>query len=159
MKNIQLTEHFRLFEFISGIAVPVKGTEMTKEWLLTQPQHKYNEIISNILEIAEELQSLRNELNEKFGKTSIIVTSGLRCLEWELHQKRGGLSQHVQGNAADFKAINQSKQKEVNEYLIKRYTNYMGGFAYPKNYSFFHLDTRQPTAEHKARGWGARWVY
>lgn len=96
-----------------------------------------NNVLSNITELAKNLQVLRDTLNK-----SIKITSGYRSPEHNAKIKGAKNSQHVKGTAADIK-ISGMTPKEVAlviERLIESGKMKQGGIGiYP---SWIHYDIR-----------------
>lgn len=96
-----------------------------------------NNVLSNITELAKNLQVLRDTLNK-----SIKITSGYRSPEHNAKIKGAKNSQHVKGTAADIK-ISGMTPKEVAlviERLIESGKMKQGGIGiYP---SWVHYDIR-----------------
>jgi uncharacterized protein YcbK (DUF882 family) len=105
--NNKLTKNFYLYEFIEA--------QMPFEAIALNWKYIENEEVQQIERIALEVQKLRNLINLEiksdlgFPEIGLRITSGYRCKEWELMQKRSGNSQHVTGGAVDIQAINCSR--------------------------------------------------
>lgn len=117
---MQLTKNFTRQEFDcrDGTAVP-------------------DELLPNVIEVAENLQVLRDYLNE-----SVHVNSGWRSEEY--NKKIGGKpkSQHPKGKAADITVKSKTPRQLYNiiEKLISQKKMKQGGLGlYPE---FVHYDTR-----------------
>lgn len=117
---MKLTENFNLLEFIchDGTRVP-------------------DELIPNVKELAENLQVIRDELNEP-----LHVNSGYRTPSW--NKRVGGVasSQHLLGKAADLTCKSKSPRQlaKIIEGLIKEGKIKQGGLGiYP---GFVHYDIR-----------------
>jgi len=163
-ENHNLSEHFTLYEYVEGAAMPDKAIEMN--WKAWTPQLE-QKALSNI----ETLESLRAWINTCYSShnnnkpITLTITAGFRCLEWEKHQGRSGNSQHTIC-AFDIKASNCSRELSIKLHnAIYNYfdaNKWMGGLAIKHATSgtgFIHLDFRTPTPEHVKRGYGERWVY
>ena len=163
-ENTKLSEHFTLYEYVEGAAMPNNAIEMN--WKAWSDEHE-----AKVKEHIETLEQLRTWLNHCYkshndDKTiSLSITAGFRCLEWEKHQGRSGNSQHTVC-AFDIKASNCSRELSIKLHnAIYNYfdaNKWMGGLAIKHATSgtgFIHLDFRTPTQEHVKRGYGARWVY
>jgi len=154
LNNYNLTKNFTLHEMIEGRSLPQLAIEMNWNYLVNADTQEVSRIITNLTAVAQELQTIRDDYNQP-----VIIFSGFRCFAWEKHRNRSGDSQHVQGLAADFNVA--GKLAEIYRYYND--TNWMGGlargFSSDGNYSFMHLDLREPSKEHRQRGYGARWVY
>ena len=105
--------------------------------------------MTNIVRIAIELQTIRDKINKAFssygGNISIIVTSWLRPIEWEIYRRRNGTSQHVFGHAVDFKiaGVSNKDYNRIMEWLFKDIFNWNGGLAKSitkGHYNFIHID-------------------
>lgn len=95
MKDIQLTEHFKLSEFTHSDTAMRMGIDNTLD--PDKPEHKV--IIENLRRLCENvLEPLRAYIN-----ASVIINSGYRCPE--LNNAVGGAknSKHLTGNAADIR--------------------------------------------------------
>jgi uncharacterized protein YcbK (DUF882 family) len=106
-------------------------------------------IVSNAVNIAAELQSLRDWVNQQFpkyqGRIGVRVTSWLRPLAWEQHRRRSGTSQHLNGHAVDFISVNvyAADYNVIMDAIFRRYANWNGGLARAmqgNRFSFIHLD-------------------
>lgn len=131
-----LTPNFHLEELIAN------------RWASEEEQAKSNAsltdaILANLLELAENLQVLRNYL----GKP-VIVNIAFRPQWWELKQGRSGKGQHPLGKAADIKVkgLTPKQLKAVIEKLISEGKMKQGGIGLYS--TFVHYDTR---------GYKARW--
>lgn len=96
-----------------------------------------NDVLNNIIELAKNLQALRNHI----GK-SITVNSGYRSLKY--NERIGGVknSQHVKGKASDLAVagMNPKQVAEAIELLISQGKMKQGGIGvYP---TFTHYDIR-----------------
>ena len=152
MKNKQLTKNFKLFEFINA-KMPAEAVMLNHSTIAKMDKKEYDKLISNITDVANELQKIR----DKYGKP-ITITSGYRCIEWEKIKGRSGASQHIFGMGADFVIQDQ----EIMKSILDDYKSWMGGLASMVREGkiiFIHLDLRTPNAEHIRRGYGARWEY
>ena len=122
IQNRQITENFKLFEFLYGAALPPEAKELNKK-------HITEEVIANIEKIAVVAQQIRNHV----GKP-MTITCGFRCLEWEKMRKRSGTSRHVVGDAIDFKFAAKADMDQAFEFL----RDHNGGLSrYP---TFIHVD-------------------
>jgi len=158
LKNRQLTENFKLFEFLFPENMPKLSHEMNITHLQNNP-NDFVDVILNAQKIAKVLQEIRNNLNEKYNqKIRIRINSGYRCPEWEFHRGRNGKSQHVKGHAVDFVIVCENSQKIMNELYEELNKNFVGGVACKRETRngtrgvivFIHLDLR---------GHEARWSY
>lgn len=96
-----------------------------------------NEILPNIIELAKNLQVLRDAVNKP-----ISITSGYRSPEHNARVKGAKNSQHIKGNAADIK-VSGMTQKEVAlviEGLIEQGKMKQGGIGIYR--SWVHYDIR-----------------
>lgn len=160
-KNEKLSEHFTLYEFVEGKALPREAVDLN--W-----QNLNLNLIPRFRELCERLECVRADINERFGNENkgktvgLQINAGYRCKEWELRQGRSGLSQHTI-SAVDVYPTNCSKElaNKILEYLEKKYWDknigWYGGFAVgygkPKgayNQGFVHFDIRKSVA---------RWYY
>ena len=163
-ENIKLSEHFTLYEYVEGVAMPNKAIEMNWEaWS--------DELLKKVQTHIETLEQLRTWLNHCYkshnndNPITLIISAGFRCLDWEKHQGRSGNSQHTIC-AFDIKASNCSREFSIKLHnAIYNYfdaNKWMSGLAIKHATSgtgFIHIDFREPTEAHKKRGYGARWVY
>lgn len=119
--RLQLTKNFTIEEFDCS-----DGTQVPDEF------------IDNVTKVAENLQALRDELEE-----SVMITgSGYRSAE---HNKKVGgskESQHLKANGADINAKNKTPKElaKVIEKLIKEGKMEQGGIGVYKG--FVHYDRR-----------------
>lgn len=116
----KITTNFRLEEFNSKCGRPIP-----------------NNVLPNIIELAKNLQVLRNAVNK-----SISITSGYRSPEHNAKIKGAKDSQHVKGTAADIKVAGMTPKEValVIEGLIEKGKIKQGGIGiYP---SWVHYDIR-----------------
>lgn len=92
MKEIQLSEHFKLSEF-------TRSETAQRNYITNNPDTQVIENLQNL--VSRVLEPARKELNEP-----IIITSGYRSKK--LNKLVGGVynSQHMFGEAADIRIIN-----------------------------------------------------
>lgn len=158
--NRRITEHFWLYEFLFGSELPKLGHELNIKSI-----DEFDDF--DVEGLAEDLEALRSEVNFIFkekngGKTiGLEITSGFRCLAWEIYRKRSGQSRH-RWDAVDFRPTNVSKElsQEIIWWLHKRYSprigGWEGGFAIAEpdlekgKTGFVHIDRRDKIA---------RWTY
>lgn len=116
----KITANFKLEEFNSKCGRPIP-----------------NNVLPNIIELAKNLQVLRNAVNK-----SISITSGYRSPEHNAKVKGAKDSQHVKGTAADIKVAGMTPKEValVIEGLIEKGKMKQGGIGiYP---SWVHYDIR-----------------
>ena len=116
----KITTNFSLEEFNSKCGRPIP-----------------NNVLTNIIELAKNLQVLRNAVNK-----SISITSGYRSPEHNAKIKGAKDSQHVKGTAADIKVAGMTPKEValVIEGLIEKGKIKQGGIGiYP---SWVHYDIR-----------------
>lgn len=114
----KITANFKLEEFNSKCGRPIP-----------------NNVLPNIIELAKNLQVLRNAVNK-----NIIITSGYRSPEHNAKVKGAKDSQHVKGTAADIKVAGMTPKEValVIEGLIASGKMKQGGIGiYP---SWVHYD-------------------
>lgn len=114
----KITANFKLEEFNSKCGRPIP-----------------NNVLPNIIELAKNLQVLRNAVNK-----SISITSGYRSPEHNAKVKGAKDSQHVKGTAADIKVAGMTPKEValVIEGLIEQGKIKQGGIGiYP---SWVHYD-------------------
>ena len=114
----KITANFKLEEFNSKCGRPIP-----------------NNVLPNIIELAKNLQVLRNAVNK-----SISITSGYRSPEHNAKVKGAKDSQHVKGTAADIKVAGMTPKEValVIEGLIEQGKMKQGGIGiYP---SWVHYD-------------------
>jgi uncharacterized protein YcbK (DUF882 family) len=121
---MKITNNFNLQEFDSKC-----GREMPSQ------------VITNIIELAKNLQVLRDEV-----KKSIQITSGYRSPEHNAKVKGAKLSQHITGMAADIKVSGMTPKQvaEVIERLIAEKKMKEGGIGIYK--TWVHYDIRNTKA-------------
>lgn len=116
----KITTNFKLEEFNSKCGRPIP-----------------NNVLPNIIELAKNLQVLRNAVNK-----SISITSGYRSPEHNAKVKGAKDSQHVKGTAADIKVAGMTPKEValVIEGLIEKGKIKQGGIGiYP---GWVHYDIR-----------------
>jgi uncharacterized protein YcbK (DUF882 family) len=121
---MKITNNFNLEEFDSKC-----GREMPSQ------------VVTNIIELAKNLQVLRDEV-----KKSIQITSGYRSPEHNAKVKGAKLSQHITGMAADIKVAGMTPKQvaEVIERLIAEKKMKEGGIGIYK--TWLHYDIRNTKA-------------
>jgi len=121
---MKITNNFNLEEFDSKC-----GREMPSQ------------VVTNIIELAKNLQVLRDEV-----KKSIQITSGYRSPEHNAKVKGAKLSQHITGMAADIKVAGMTPKQvaEVIERLIAEKKMKEGGIGIYK--TWVHYDIRNTKA-------------
>jgi uncharacterized protein YcbK (DUF882 family) len=121
---MKITNNFNLQEFDSKC-----GREMPSQ------------VVTNIIELAKNLQVLRDEV-----KKSIQITSGYRSPEHNAKVKGAKLSQHITGMAADIKVAGMTPKQvaEVIERLIAEKKMKEGGIGIYK--TWLHYDIRNTKA-------------
>jgi uncharacterized protein YcbK (DUF882 family) len=121
---MKITNNFNLEEFDSKC-----GREMPSQ------------VVTNIIELAKNLQVLRDEV-----KKSIQITSGYRSPEHNAKVKGAKLSQHITGMAADIKVAGMTPKQvaEVIERLIAEKKMKEGGIGIYK--TWLHYDHRNTKA-------------
>lgn len=97
MKDIQLSKHFKLSEFIKSPTASAKGIDNTPSL----------EIVSNLQYLCMHcLEPLREQFN-----TPIIISSGYRCPKLNTAVKGASNSNHLYGYAADIRIPNNETGK------------------------------------------------
>jgi uncharacterized protein YcbK (DUF882 family) len=121
---MKITNNFNLQEFDSKC-----GREMPSQ------------VVTNIIELAKNLQVLRDEV-----KKSIQITSGYRSPEHNAKVKGAKNSQHITGMAADIKVSGMTPKQvaEVIERLIAEKKMKEGGIGIYK--TWLHYDHRNTKA-------------
>jgi uncharacterized protein YcbK (DUF882 family) len=121
---MKITNNFSLQEFDSKC-----GREMPSQ------------VVTNIIELAKNLQVLRDEV-----KKSIQITSGYRSPEHNAKVKGAKNSQHITGMAADIKVAGMTPKQvaEVIERLIAEKKMKEGGIGIYK--TWLHYDIRNTKA-------------
>jgi len=90
----QLTENFNLSEFLYS-----KWFDKRTQALVIKIYNETNSIQHNIQKLANQLQTLRNELG-----VPVIINIAYRPVFYEVSKGRSGTSQHTLGKAADITA-------------------------------------------------------
>ncbi len=161
----KLTNNFSLYEFIEA---KHNRQAVAMNW---NNIHEMNIALFEKV-VAPFFQTLRHRINQNFksdtgaDQIGITITSGWRCVEWEVFKKRSGKGQHPIG-AGDGQPSNCSPEMAVEiiawvkaEYWPNK-TGHNGGFAIkeptydPKSgelikAGFFHFDFRNGSV---------RWLY
>jgi uncharacterized protein YcbK (DUF882 family) len=121
---MKITNNFNLEEFDSKC-----GREMPSQ------------VVTNIIELAKNLQVLRDDV-----KKSIQITSGYRSPEHNAKVKGAKLRQHITGMAADIKVSGMTPKQvaEVIERLIAEKKMKEGGIGIYK--TWLHYDHRNTKA-------------
>ena len=90
----QLTKNFNLSEFLYS-----KWFDKRTQALVIKMYNETNSIQHNIQKLANQLQTLRNELG-----VPVIINIAYRPVFYEVSKGRDGTSQHTKGKAADITA-------------------------------------------------------
>ena len=90
----QLTKNFNLSEFLYS-----KWFDKRTQALVIKMYNETNSIQHNIQKLANQLQTLRNEVD-----VPVIINIAYRPVFYELSKGRDGTSQHTKGKAADITA-------------------------------------------------------
>ena len=175
MKNFNLTRNITFYEYFEG-TLPFLAKKMNWDYFNKLDIQEQEQFIKRATRICQELQNIRDWVNDEVGTAlnceefKVKITSGFRCLEWELHQKRSGKSQHTI-SAVDFKILSTSLyfNSEVMKMIFEKYDKtWLGGIAIKKptirgekiiSTGFIHIDNRQPSDSQIKAGRGARWSY
>jgi len=132
----QLTKNFNLSEFLYS-----KWFDKRTQALVIKMYNETNSIQHNIQKLANQLQTLRNEVG-----VPVIINIAYRPVFYELSKGRDGTSKHTKGEAADITAQG-LKPKYVAakiEQLISSGDMLQGGLGvYP---TFVHYDIRKTRA-------------
>ena len=132
----QLTKNFNLSEFLRS-----KWFDKETQAKVIMLYNETNSIQHNIQKLANQLQTLRNELG-----VPVIINIAYRPVFYEVSKGRDGTSQHTLGKAADITAQG-LKPKYVAakiEQLISSGDMLQGGLGvYP---TFVHYDIRKTCA-------------
>lgn len=121
-----LSKHFKLEEFINSPTANKLKIDNTPT----------DEIINNLLEVAELLEIIRNKYNHP-----IIITSGYRCKKLNDAVKGSKTSQHVKGQAADIISVNNKDLFMLIEQMIIKGQIKVGQLIDEKNYRWIHIST------------------
>lgn len=175
IKKINLTKNITFHEYMEG-TLPTLAYNLNWKSFNNLNDTQKEEFINKAKQVAIEVQKERDYINEHFKhennnkEFTVLITSGFRCKEWELHQGRSGASQHTIA-AIDFVIMNCSLElsaKIHKDIFDRRNKSWLGGFAikYPTTSKgklttsgFIHIDCRQPDTYQIQRGYGARWIY
>lgn len=175
MKNFNLTRNITFNEYMEG-TLPFLARRMNWDYFNKLDIQEQEHFIKRATRICQELQNIRDWVNLEVGNVlnggefKVQITSGFRCPEWELHQKRSGKSQHTI-SAIDFKILSSSLEfnADVMEMIFDKYDKtWLGGIAIKKpteragkiiSTGFIHIDNRQPSEYQIKSGRGARWSY
>ena len=132
----QLTENFMLSEFLYS-----KWFDKETQALVIKMYNETNSIQHNIQKLANQLQTLRNEVG-----VPVIINIAYRPVFYEVSKGRDGTSQHTLGKAADITAQG-LKPKYVAakiEQLISSGDMLQGGLGVYS--TFVHYDIRKTRA-------------
>lgn len=163
--NRKLTDNFWLYEFIEGTLMPLKAVRMN--WENIKEFDKYKVQI-----MADDAQYIRNRINQRFkgenrGKEiGVEITSGWRCLMWELFKKRSGKGRHPL-DGFDWRPSNVSADlsDKILAWAHKEWSPRVGGWdggfaiAWPNRESPDEANHLWGFAHHDRRGVVARWTY
>ena len=126
----QLTKNFNLSEFLRS-----KWFDKETQALVIKMYNETNSIQHNIQKLANQLQTLRNEVG-----VPVIINIAYRPVFYELSKGRDGTSQHTLGKAADITAQGLTPKYVASkiEQLINSGDMLQGGLGvYP---TFCHYD-------------------
>ena len=164
IEDSQVTRSFRLYEFIEA-SLPVLAVKLNWKHINEFKQGEFQRL-------AEHLQCVRNVVNAEFRQGNggreigMRVTSGFRCLAWEILRGRPGTSQHTVLAAADIQPTGcpPLMAVEIIAWLNQKYgprkTGHMGGFAIKKpTYNSQGKVVAVGFAHFDLRGYVARWEY
>ena len=175
MKDFNLTRNITFNEYMEG-SLPFFARRMNWNYFNKLDIQEQEQFIKRATRICQELQNIRDWVNLEVGNElngeefKVQITSGFRCPEWELHQKRSGKSQHTI-SAIDFKILSSSLEinAEVMKNIFEKYDKtWLGGIAIKEptmrageiiSTGFIHIDNRQPSDSQIKAGRGARWTY
>lgn len=178
MKNFNLTKNITFNEYMEG-QLPFLARKKNWDFFNKLDIQEQEQFIKRATRICEELQNIRDWVNREVctgedalnrEEFKVKITSGFRCQEWELHQKRSGKSQHTV-SAVDFKILSSSLyfNSEVMKMIFEKYDKtWLGGIAIKEptiragkiiSTGFIHIDNRQPSDSQIKAGRGARWSY
>ena len=132
----QLTKNFNLSEFLYS-----KWFDKETQALVIKMYNETNSIQHNIQKLANQLQTLRNELG-----VPVIINIAYRPVFYEVSKGRDGTSQHTLGKAADITAQGLKPKYVASkiEQLINSGDMLQGGLsAYS---TFVHYDIRKTKA-------------
>ncbi len=164
--DINLSRYFKRHQIIEGTAIPIKARALNWKYI-----DDYIRKETLFIKLCQALDNVILDLNQSFkhiladGTLTFSVSSGYRCREWEILQKRSGKSQHCTAAALDIYPItNKLTDKQLVEVMTclqqKYWETWPGGFAVKaptfnndkslKSIGFIHFDLR-PTK--------VRWYY
>ena len=129
---MQLTEHFKLEEFINS-----RFYEEYQPKVWESYEKEKDVLLPTIQKLANQLEAIRN----KIGKP-LIINISYRPKWWEKKQGRSGTSQHCLGKASDLR-VNGMTPKELHaviEELISNGDILQGGLGLYN--TFVHYDIR-----------------
>ena len=136
IKDKKLTNNFRLNEFLRS-----KWFDKETQAKVIMLYNENNSIQHNIQKLANQLQTLRNELG-----VPVIINIAYRPVFYEVSKGRDGTSKHTKGEAGDIKAQG-LKPKYVAakiEQLISSGDMLQGGLGVYS--TFVHYDIRKTRA-------------
>jgi uncharacterized protein YcbK (DUF882 family) len=132
----QLTKNFNLSEFLRS-----KWFDKETQALVIKMYNETNSIQHNIQKLANQLQTLRNEVG-----VPVIINIAYRPVFYEVSKGRDGTSKHTKGEAGDIKAQGLTPKYVAAkiEQLINSGDMLQGGLGvYP---TFVHYDIRKTRA-------------
>ena len=136
IKDKKLTENFMLSEFLYS-----KWFDKRTQALVIKMYNETNSIQHNIQKLANQLQTLRNEVG-----VPVIINIAYRPVFYELSKGRDGTSQHTLGKAADITAQGLTPKYVASkiEQLINSGDMLQGGLGVYS--TFVHYDIRKTRA-------------
>ena len=165
LPDTQLSRYFTRYNLIEGTAMPQQARLLNWQHI---DQYLANE--QKFMALCRRLDQVIIDLNAHFQSQlqaqsliTLAVSSGFRCLAWELLQKRSGNSQHCIGAAIDVypvtNAFNLNLVEVVSHLRVKYWKSWQGGFAVKDptfdkhgkllSLGFLHFDNRPHPARWK----------
>jgi len=157
IENRKLTSHFMLYEFLEA-QMPDEAVALNWKYITEDTVYR-SEIIALELEKVRKLVNDNFKSDIGFHEIGLRITSGYRCIEWELLRDRSGNSQHTI-MAVDLQPVRCSRELAVKilHFIYVKYNHFWSGGLAIKNPSkqgsillvgFVHLDMRDKKARWK----------
>ena len=106
MRDEQLSQHFKLSEFLKSDTAHEKALSFSRSWyswyVLFSPTEVHLKTLRHTALYC--LEKLRALLCHKYGECSVRITSGYRSAKLNTKVKGSKTSEHLKGQAADIEA-------------------------------------------------------
>jgi len=173
--NYKISNNFYLYEFIESQGLTGNGSDLNWKYINSLTETERGCFVQLIEMACLKLEEIRKFANSELNSNNIgiRISTGFRCLEYELSKGRSGKSQHCEKIAVDFTLTNITNDKVYDNLMNACYlyidgakgNRWMSGLARlldserKRKWRFIHIDFRIAEDKHLKRGYGARWEY